>query len=306
MKPNHFHFHFRFRRHFATKYTAKITSTSPTGRSLAAEVTPPPPLPYDVRGYPLPRRDLICKATQILLSHSHSHSHSPKTLHDPFSDLSDYLQSLSLSLTPLEASEILKSLNNPSLALKFFHFCPTLSPTFRHDSFTYNRLFHILSKSSSPLRSQHALSLLDDMDRRCLRGSISTVNILVGFLEDLDRCIGLVKKWDLTLNAYTYKCFLQAYLRSHDSDKAFHVYLDMQRRGYKLDIFAYNMLLDALAKDEKVRYLLSCYSFYPFVVFSSNYLGITMYAFTKTNTDSNTLLDKVQLFSATLVGLGFG
>ncbi|MCI52541.1 pentatricopeptide repeat-containing protein mitochondrial-like, partial [Trifolium medium] len=64
MKP----FHFNFRRHFATKYTAKITSTSPTGRSLAAEVTPPPPLPSDIRGYSLPRRDLICKATQILLS----------------------------------------------------------------------------------------------------------------------------------------------------------------------------------------------------------------------------------------------
>lgn len=85
-----------------------------------------------------------------------------------------------------------------------------------------------------------------------MRGSISTVNILIGFFRDLDRCIGLVKKWDLTLNAYTYKCLLQAYLRSHDSSKAFDVYLDMLRRGYHLDIFGYNMLLDALAKDQKV------------------------------------------------------
>lgn len=96
------------------------------------------------------------------------------------------------------------------------------------------------------------------MDRRGIRGSISTVNILIGFFgngQDLEKCIGLVKKWDLRLNAFTYKCLLQAYLRSYDSDKAFGVYLDMQRRGYKLDIFAYNMLLDALAKDQKVRIL---------------------------------------------------
>ncbi|KAK2394617.1 pentatricopeptide repeat-containing protein, mitochondrial [Trifolium repens] len=248
MKP----FHFNFRRHFATKYTAKITSTSPTGRSLAAEVTPPPPLPSDIRGYSLPRRDLICKVTQILLSATNPRSTKQTSLPDPFSDLTDYLQSLSISLTPLEASEILKSLKNPTLAFKFFHFCPSLNPNFRHDSFTYNRLFLILSLSSSPLRFEQAESLLDDMERRGVRGSISTVNILIGFFGDLDRCVGLVKKWELRLNAYTYKCLLQAYLRLRDSNKAFDVYLDMLRRGYHLDIFGYNMLLDALAKDEKV------------------------------------------------------
>ena len=54
------------------------------------------------------------------------------------------------------------------------------------------------------------------------------------------------------MNPYTYKCLLQAYLRSYDSDKAFGVYNEMRRRGHTLDIFAYNMLLDALAKDQKV------------------------------------------------------
>lgn len=248
MRPPHL---LHLRRHFATKYTAKITSTTATGRSLAAEVTVPPPLPSDPRGYLLPRRDLICKATQILLSPP-----SPSTtLSDPFSDLSDYLSSLSLSLTPLEASEILKALKHPSLALRFFQFCPSLNPSFRHESFTYNRLFLILSKSTNPARFDQARSLLHDMDRRAVRGSISTVNILVGFFgagEDLERCVSLVKKWDLRLNAYTYKCLLQAYLRALDSSTAFRVYLDMIRHGYRLDIFGYNMLLDALAKDEKV------------------------------------------------------
>lgn len=54
------------------------------------------------------------------------------------------------------------------------------------------------------------------------------------------------------MNCYTYKCLLQAFLRSYESTKAFDTYLEMRRRGYKLDIFGYNMLLDALAKDEKV------------------------------------------------------
>ncbi|KAL1320634.1 hypothetical protein AAHE18_14G069400 [Arachis hypogaea] len=267
MKLNRCHHPLRpTRRHFATKYTAKITSTSPTGRSLVAEVTPPRPLPSDPRGYLLPRRHLICKATQILLSHYNNHipnpsRRNPKTpsFSDPFSDLSDYLQSLQPQcptvLTPLEASEILKSLKSPSLAWKFFHFCPSLSPNFRHESFTYNRLLLILSNSTSPERFDMARDLLRDMDRLGIRGSISTVNILIGFFgtgQDLEMCVGLVKKWDLRLNAYTYKCLLQAYLRSRDSSKGFDVYLEMQRRGYKLDIFGYNMLLDALAKDGKV------------------------------------------------------
>lgn len=87
-----------------------------------------------------------------------------------------------------------------------------------------------------------------------MRGIVSTVNILISCFEsaeDLDRCIGFVKKWGLKMNPYTYKCLLQAYLRSRDSSRAFAVYVEMERKGYKLDIFAYNMLLDALAKDEK-------------------------------------------------------
>lgn len=55
------------------------------------------------------------------------------------------------------------------------------------------------------------------------------------------------------MNSYTYKCFLQAYLRSYNVDKAVEVYNEMRRKGYKLDIFAYNMILDALAKDGKVQ-----------------------------------------------------
>lgn len=237
------------RRHYATKYTAKVTSTSPTGRTLSVEVTPPPPLPTDIRGYALPRRDLVCKATQIILHQSRS------ATSDPFLDLSDYLNSLSVSLTPAEASEILKSLNDPDLALKFFRFCPSLSPNFHHDAFTCNRLLLILSKTASPARFDLARSILTDMDRSNIRGNISTVNLLIGLFgnsDDLETTMGLVKKWNLNMTCYTYKCLLQAFLRSYNSGKAFDTYMEMRRRGYKLDIFAYNMLLDALAKDEKV------------------------------------------------------
>lgn len=92
------------------------------------------------------------------------------------------------------------------------------------------------------------------MEKSGIRGNISTVNILIGFFgntEDLGTCMRLVKKWELNMNAYTYKCLVQAYLRSFDSGKAFSVYGEMKRKGYKLDIFGYNMLLNALAKDGK-------------------------------------------------------
>ena len=116
------------RRHYATKYTAKVTSTSPTGRSLSAEVSPLPSSPYptDTRGYPIPRRHVICKATQILLN-NHNQSHPSTSSSSPFLNLFDYLHSLSLPFTLTEAFEILKSLNHPSLVLSFFRFCPSIS-----------------------------------------------------------------------------------------------------------------------------------------------------------------------------------
>ncbi|KAM4100067.1 hypothetical protein ACB094_05G040700 [Castanea mollissima] len=266
MKPHHLH-HLpttvvtSTRRHYATKYTAKVTSTSPSGRSLSAEVTalPSSPYPTDTRGYPIPRRHVVCKATQILLNNNHNNnqSHPSASSPSPFLDLSDYLHSLSLPLTPTEASEILKSLNHPSLALSFFRLCPSISPNFQHDSLTYTRLFLILSNSPSvPDRAHLVRSILSEMDRSNTRGTISTVNILIGFFgnsEDLDLCISLIGKWKLSMSPYTYKCLLQAYLRSYDSGKAFGVYNEMRRRGHTLDIFAYNMLLDALAKDQKVE-----------------------------------------------------
>lgn len=99
------------------------------------------------------------------------------------------------------------------------------------------------------------------MERSNIRGTISTVNILIGFFgrsDDLQKCMELVKKWDLRMNCYTYKCLLQAYLRSLDVDEGFRVYNEIRKKGYKLDIIGYNMLLDALAKNEKV---LSPFSF---------------------------------------------
>ncbi|XP_044479451.1 pentatricopeptide repeat-containing protein At1g51965, mitochondrial-like [Mangifera indica] len=246
MPPTRYHFFLPAtitRRHFATKYIAKITSASPTGRSLTAEVTTPQPIPYDFRGYPILRHLVICKATRLIKARTAT------------SSLSDYFSSLSPPLTSAEASEILKSLNCPRLASNFFRFCPSLSPNFHHDAFTYSRLILILSKSTLPDRFDIVRALLGDMERSKIRGNISTVNILIGFFgnsDDLKNCIGLVKKWDLKMNCYTYKCLLQAYLRSRDVHEAFRVYSEMRKKGYQLDIFAYNMLLDALAKNEKV------------------------------------------------------
>ena len=234
-------------RHFGTKYSGRVVRETSDRRSVAVRVEATGILPTDVRGYPLPRRDLICKVTKILHSSS-----------DPFPDLSEYLQTLNLTITPSEASEILKCLNHPHLSLEFFRFCSSNIPKFQHNSFTYNRLLVILSKPSA-LRDSERLDLiraiLDDMERCGVRGSISTINILIGIFgggADVERCFDLVKKWDLQMNCYTYKCLLQAHLRSNNSNKAFEVYVELRRRGYKLDIFAYNMLLDALAKDNKV------------------------------------------------------
>lgn len=233
------------RRGYATKYSGRVVTEMDNGRSFAVEVQVPNIQQLDPRGYPLPRRDLVCKVVNILQSQSSTSS-------DPFIELSDYLETLTLTLS--EASEILKSLHSTTLALQFFRFCPSAIPKFRHDCFTYNRILLILSKSSLPDRFDSVRQIINEMERSRVRGNISTVNLLIGIFgggEDLDRCLRLVEKWELRMNRYTYKCLLQAHLRSRDSNKGLEVYQDMRRKGYQPDIFAYNMLLDALAKDEK-------------------------------------------------------
>ncbi|KNA25417.1 hypothetical protein SOVF_006160 [Spinacia oleracea] len=237
-------------RRYATKYTAKITSKTTDGRSLSAEVHSPSP-PSDARGFPLPRRDLICKITQIL------NSTSSLSSENPFFDLSSYLQTLTLTLSPSEASLILKSLHNsPQLSLKFFYFCPSHFPNFRHDTYSYNRLLLILSHAASYGGSEwvdKCRETVAEMEREGIKGNISTVNILIGVLgaQGVDWCMELVNKWGLQLSSYTCKCILQAYLRSYETEKAFDVFKGMRRKGYKLDVIAYNMLLDALAKNNK-------------------------------------------------------
>ncbi|CAH9119791.1 unnamed protein product [Cuscuta epithymum] len=240
-------------RSFASKYSGRVVAEADNGRSFAIEVDSPT-FQMDARGYVLPRRDIICKVSQILQAPS-----SPSS--DRFLDLSEYLDTLSLALTPSEASEVFKSLKSPALALKFFQFCPAKIPSFRHDAFTYNRIILIMSKSSLPTRLDHIREIVSEMERSRTRGNISTVNLLVGVVgscegEDggeLNRWLDLVKKWELRFTCYTYKCLLQAYLRLSDSNKAFGVYREIRTHGYKLDIFSYNKLIDALAKDEKVE-----------------------------------------------------
>ncbi|KAJ0964731.1 hypothetical protein J5N97_025869 [Dioscorea zingiberensis] len=242
-------------RRLATSYSGRIVRADPAGLSLAVEVDPPD-LTTDARGYDLPRRDLICRVSKILLSSS------PTS--DPLLELSDYLQTLKITLSSLEVSEILKSLRSPSKALDFFRYVAAL-PGFRHDCFTYNRILSILSKSGAEM--DLVQKIIDEMERNGVRGSISTVNILIGMVgaAEIERCLELAKKWDLRFNGYTYKCLLQAYLRYRDVeakadkiDEAYTVFRDMKRQALLFDdmlaagcypnIVTYNILLDCLEK----------------------------------------------------------
>ncbi|GKD41758.1 pentatricopeptide repeat-containing protein, partial [Tanacetum coccineum] len=233
-----------------TKYNGRVVTETDNGRSFAVKLQlPSTNIQLDPKGYPLPRRHLICKLVNILVSNNN--------LEYPLIHLNEYLQTQFISppLTVSEASEILKSLHlSPHIALQFFKFCPSSIPKFRHDCFTYNRILLILSNSSNS--SQHdrldsVRAVISDMERSGVRGNISTVNLLIGIFGADDICLELLNKWELKMNRYTYKCLLQAHLRARDSGKGLRVYQDMTRKGYYPDIFAFNMLLDALAKDQK-------------------------------------------------------
>ncbi|GJN19382.1 hypothetical protein PR202_gb06655 [Eleusine coracana subsp. coracana] len=208
------------------------------GPSGAGQESRSLPTPVDPRGYPLPRRHLVCAAARILRSPA-----SPS----PLLDLADYLSSHRLTLTADEASEVVKALSpDPALALAFFRFAGASLPGFRHDAFSYNRILALLFRNRAD--PSEAMRLIAEMERDGVAGNISTVNLLIGMGVEVDQCLDRARKWGLRLNGYTYKCIVQAHLRSREVWKGFDVYEEMRRKGYRLDIFAYNMLLDALAK----------------------------------------------------------
>jgi pentatricopeptide repeat protein len=234
-------------RRLTTTYSGRIAAAtpSPAGPSLTVTVTSAQlTTPLDTRGYPLPRRHLICAAARILRSPV-----SPS----PLLDLADYLSTHRLALTAAEASEVVKALfPDPALALAFFRFAAASLPGFRHDAFSYNRILLLLFRNRAD--PSEATRLVDEMERDGVAGNISTVNLLIGMGVEVDKCLEWARKWRLRLNGYTYKCIVQAHLRSREVWKGFDAYEEMRRKGYKLDIFAYNMLLDALAKAGMVWY----------------------------------------------------
>jgi pentatricopeptide repeat protein len=117
-------------------------------------------------------------------------------------------------------------------------------------------MLHILSRHGDE-DANLAWDLIEQMEREGVTGNISTINLLIGMVgaHGVNRCMEMVKKWGLRLNGYTYKCIVQAYIRGRDVEQGFRVYDEMKRKGYKLDIFAYNMLLHALAQASMVCFL---------------------------------------------------
>ncbi|KAG8072877.1 hypothetical protein GUJ93_ZPchr0006g41489 [Zizania palustris] len=156
----------------------------------------------------------------------------------------------STHLTTAEASEVVKALyREPDLALAFFRLAADSLPGFRRDAFSYNRILALLFRTKAD--PAEALRLIEEMERDGVADNISTINLLVGMGGggvEVARCLEMANKWGLRLSGYTYKCIVQAHLRSREMSKGFEVYDEMRRKSYTLDIFAYNMLLDALAR----------------------------------------------------------
>ncbi|XP_057868560.2 pentatricopeptide repeat-containing protein At1g51965, mitochondrial-like [Cryptomeria japonica] len=229
------------KRSYGTKYSGRVIREDEDGRCIAVQVEASPTL-KDIRGYAYPRRDIICRLCHMLKNP------------DWLSHINDYLDNVGIVLTTVEHSHVLRGEKDCLKALEFFKWAESRRG-YKHDCFSYNRMISILGKGK---QLEQIRLLVDEMERKNIQGNISTINILIGVfgskehIKEAAICCRLAQKWKLKFNAYTYKSLLQAYLRSDDVDKAVQTYRHMRRSGYTLDIFAYNMLLDSLAKADQV------------------------------------------------------
>ncbi|XLS89296.1 hypothetical protein HN51_065304 [Arachis hypogaea] len=209
-------------------YTAKITSTSPTGRSLVAEVTPPRPLPSDPRGYLLPRRYLICKATQILLSHYNNRIPNPSRRN---------LFTYNILISSFGRS------GEVDIAVKLFE--ELESSNCKPDVVTYNSLINCLGKNGDV---DEAHMRFREMQEKGLNPDVVTYSTLIECFGKTDKVDMACKLFDEMLavgcypNLVTYNILLDCLERCGRTAEAVDLYAKLKQQGLTPDSITYAVL----------------------------------------------------------------
>lgn len=160
------------------------------------------------------------------------------------------LWSLNCSLDAYQANQVLKQLQDPSVALSFFYWLKK-QPGFKHDGHTYTTMVGILGRA----KQFGAINkLLDQMVRDGHPPNVVTYNRLIhsygraNFLNKSLDVFNQMQREGIEPDRVTYCTLIDIHAKSGYLDVAMDLYQRMQEAGLSPDTFTFSVIINCLGK----------------------------------------------------------
>ncbi|KAK9119460.1 hypothetical protein Scep_017553 [Stephania cephalantha] len=160
------------------------------------------------------------------------------------------LGNLNCSLGVYQANQILKQLQDHSVAHGFFHWVKR-QPGFKHDEYTYTTMIGILGRA----RQFNAMNkLLDEMVRDGCPPNVVTYNRLIysyGSANYLNKAMNVFRKMQevgCEPDRVTYCTLIDIHAKAGFFDVSLDLYGRMQEAGLSPDTFTYSVMINCLGK----------------------------------------------------------
>lgn len=160
------------------------------------------------------------------------------------------LGGLGCSMDAYQANQVLKQLQDHSVALGFFHWLKRQAG-FRHDEHTYTTMVGILGRAR-----QFGLinKLLNQMVRDGCQPNVVTYNRLIhsygraNYLSDAVNVFNQMQDIGVAPDRVTYSTLIDIHAKAGFLDVAMYMYQRMQEAGLSPDTFTYSVIINCLGK----------------------------------------------------------
>ncbi|KAL4391501.1 hypothetical protein HN51_012606 [Arachis hypogaea] len=160
------------------------------------------------------------------------------------------LSNLNFSIDPYQANQILKNLQDHSLALNFFYWLKR-HPGFYHDGHTYTTMVGILGRA----RQFGAINkLLEQMVKDGCKPNVVTYNRLIhsygraNYLKEALNVFNQMQEVGCEPDRVTYCTLIDIHAKAGYLDVAMSMYDRMQEAGLSPDTFTYSVIIHSLGK----------------------------------------------------------
>ncbi|KAL2321924.1 hypothetical protein Fmac_026303 [Flemingia macrophylla] len=160
------------------------------------------------------------------------------------------LYNLNFSMDAYQANQVLKQIQDHSVALNFFYWLKR-QPSFRHDGHTYTTMVGILGRAK---RFDAISKLLEQMVKDGCQPNVVTYNRLIhcygcaNYLKEALNVFNEMQEVGCEPDRVTYCTLIDIHAKAGFIDVAMSMYKRMQAAGLSPDTFTYSVIINCLGK----------------------------------------------------------